>query len=54
MKIKEGDPSYRYISPGFYLAPEAYGVFGVGRTVLKGTGSDNPVSLRVTYTIIKG
>jgi len=54
MKIKEGDPAYRYTHPAFYLAPEAYGMFGTGQTILKGTGSDRPVSVRVTYTIIKG
>jgi len=54
MKIKEGDPSYRYTHPAFYLAPDAYNVFGTGQTTLKGTGSDSPVSVRVTYTIIKG
>jgi len=54
MKIKEGDPSYMYTHPAFYLAPDAYNIFGTGQTILKGTGSDHPVSVMVTYTIIEG
>jgi hypothetical protein len=53
-KVKEGDPEYMYILPGFYLAPEAYGIFGPGQSTLKGFGSDQPVSIRITYTIIEG
>ncbi len=51
---KEGDPEYLYIRPAIYLAPEAYGVIGAGQSVLKGFDSDNPVSIRITYTIIEG
>jgi hypothetical protein len=53
-KVKEDDPDYMYISPGIYLAPEAYGIFGSGESILKGLGSDQPVSIRITYTIIEG
>ncbi len=53
-KVKEGDPEYMYILPGFYLAPEAYRIFGSGQSALKGLGSDQPVSIRITYTIIEG
>ncbi len=51
-KMKEDDPEYMYIQPVFSLAPDAYGIAGSGQTVLKGSGSDRPVSVRITYTII--
>ncbi len=53
-KIKEDDPEYMYIQPVFSLAPDAYGIAGSGQTILKGSGSDKPVSIRITYTIIEG
>ncbi len=53
-KVKENDPEYRYISPAIFIAPEAYGIIGPGRSVLKGFGSDKPVAIRITYTIIEG
>ncbi len=53
-KVKEGDPGYKHISPVVHLAPEAFGIFGFGESALKGTGSDMPISIRITYTIIEG
>lgn len=53
-RIKEDDPEYMYISPAIFVAPEAYGIVGSGQSVLKGFGSDRPVSIRITYTIIEG
>jgi hypothetical protein len=52
-KIKEDDPEYMYVQPSFRLAPEAYGIAGSDQTILQGTGSDRPVSIRITYTIIE-
>lgn len=40
------------ISPVFYLGPEAYGFYGFGETTLKGISSDDPISIRLTYTLI--
>jgi hypothetical protein len=53
-KIKEDDSSYRYVSPAIFIAPDAYNIIGPGESVLKGVGSDQPVSIRITYTIIEG
>jgi hypothetical protein len=53
-KIKEGEPNYRYIAPAIFIAPEAYSMVGRGQSILKGLGSDKPVSVRITYTIIEG
>jgi hypothetical protein len=53
-KEKEGDPAYRYIPPAIFIAPDANNVIGEGQSVLKGFGSDRPVTIRVTYTIIEG
>ncbi|MDR2894429.1 MAG: DUF4270 domain-containing protein [Alistipes sp.] len=51
---KEDDPEHMYVSPTIFLAPEAYGIIGGAESVLKGLGSDQPVSIRITYTIIEG
>lgn len=40
------------IAPVIYLAPEVYGYYGFGETTLKGFESDNPISIRLTYTLI--
>jgi hypothetical protein len=48
------DPDKMYVSPAIFIAPEAYGVIGGGESILKGFESDNPVSIRITYTIIEG
>jgi hypothetical protein len=48
------NPGKMYVSPAIFLAPEAYGVIGPGQSVLRGIGSDNPISIRITYTIIEG
>jgi hypothetical protein len=53
-RVKEGDAAFRYIAPAFFLAPEAYELIGTGESILKGFGSDKPVSIRITYTIIEG
>jgi hypothetical protein len=53
-KEKAGDPDYRYISPAFFLGPEIDKFFGLGTTVLKGSESDSPITIRITYTIIEG
>jgi hypothetical protein len=51
-KTKEDDPDYMYIRPTIFLAPDAYGIIGSGESVLKGFDSDEPISVRITYTII--
>jgi hypothetical protein len=48
------DPDHMYISPAIFIAPEAYSVIGPGQSILQGFDSDNPVSIRITYTIIEG
>lgn len=53
-KVNEDKPEFKYISPVVYLAPEAPELFGFGESVLKGTGSERPISIRITYTIIEG
>lgn len=53
-RVKEDDPKYRYVSPVIFLGPEAYQVIGTGQSILKGLGSSQPVSIRITYTIIEG
>lgn len=44
------NPDYKYISPVIHLAPEAYGFFGFGESVLDG----DKISIRLTYTLIDG
>ena len=53
-KVDEQDPDHMFISPSIFLGPEAYGLVGAGQSVLKGFGSDRPISIRITYTIIEG
>lgn len=50
---KDGDRSYRNIRKSILLGPQAYGTFGFGTSSLLGSGSDKPVSIRITYTVIK-
>lgn len=49
-KENSNNPDYRYISPVIHIAPEAYGLFNFGESVLKGEG----ISIRLTYTLIDG
>jgi hypothetical protein len=51
---QEGDSGYRNMQREVLLAPEAYSIFGFGESTLKGTGSDKPITIRITYTIIEG
>jgi hypothetical protein len=53
-RVKEGDPGFQYISPAIFVGPDAYGLIGSGQSILKGFGSDRPLSIRITYTIIEG
>ena len=53
-RVKEDDPEHLYVRPAFFLGPEAYGILGPGQSILKGFDSDNPISIRITYTIIEG
>ncbi len=53
-KMKADDENYLFMPPVFYLGPDAYSVIGAGQSVLSGAESDNPVSIRITYTIIEG
>jgi len=40
------------LSDIFYLSSSAYGFFGFGNVALKGYGSDRPIDIVVTYTLI--
>lgn len=58
-KERDGDPGYRRISPVVFLAPEAYSMYSFGTSTLKGyvenpTDDDRLITIRLTYTIIKG
>jgi hypothetical protein len=39
--------------PTIKLAPEAYKMFQFGQSVLQGDGSENPIKIRLTYTLIE-
>ncbi|MDR2890666.1 MAG: DUF4270 domain-containing protein [Alistipes sp.] len=51
---KEGDRGWQNMPRVFLLAPEAESTFGFGQSALKGTGSDKPATIRITYTVIEG
>lgn len=52
VKGEAGEPLS--IPPVFHIGPQAYGFFSFGQSVLKGYGSDTPIEIRLTYTLIDG
>ncbi len=53
-RMKEDDPQFQFISPAIFIGPAAEQFIGLGQSVLKGLGSERPVSITITYTIIEG
>lgn len=51
---QKGDRGYMNMQRVFSLAPEVGNIFGFGQSTLKGTGSDKPITIRITYTVIEG